>query len=60
MVRLVGLVLDRRHAKKRSGALKGSFIGYNQAGEVMDSYSIPVEILDEVLRRHGLLVDSKE
>lgn len=53
-VRLVSLALNRKHAQKRSGAMRGSFMGYDEHGKTIDSHSLPSWALDEVLRRHGL------
>ncbi len=54
LFRLVSLALNTQHANRRSGALKGSFMGYDEHGGVLDSYSVPETILDTVLKRHSL------
>lgn len=55
--RLVGAVFDRKQSTTRSAAKKGSFMGYDVTGRVVDSSSIPTWAIDEVLVRHGRLID---
>lgn len=55
MLRLVQSVLDRKQSKIRSSASRGSFMGYGPDGQVLDSYHVPIDILDAVLLKHNLI-----
>lgn len=60
IIRLFSSVFDRDESRRRSAAKKGSFMGYDQHGAVVDSYHVPMWALDEVLDRHGLLLTADE
>jgi hypothetical protein len=60
LLRLVSAVLDRRASKRRSGANKGSFMGYGEDGRVVDSAHVPMAILDQVLADNDLGVNSTD
>lgn len=60
LLRLVSAVLDRRASKRRSGANKGSFMGYGEDGRVVDSAHVPMAILDQVLADNDLRVNSTD
>ena len=60
VVRLFESVFDREESRRRSAAKKGSFMGYDHDGSVVDSYHVPMWALDAVLERHGLVTDAED
>ncbi len=48
-------VFDSQSSGKRAASARGSFLGYDEHGQVVTTDTIPLWALDKVLQRHGLL-----